>query len=308
MVQPAGNLALTIENVQVNNMAIYKFRNDKALRLFNITSLKGLLPSNFSIIDSYMGKAEFYSIDFSGFDNLHFTDAHLTECSFVNIKWKYGINSLKINFTSEINKNHGFIVAGRHTEIDTDKNALVEKILNLKNKEFDYFERRRVNKIPEVRDYFMRSREIYRQLKYALGKQGDIVNEQKFHALEMRAYNWSLSWKNNFWTKLAIKFSYWFSDFGQSIWRPLLWLFTGHFILFIFLLASGNFGQGLWLSIHPTWQGFQTGVEKFFKLINPLRRDENAFSGFSVLTDLLMRIWSSYMIYNIVRAARRFIK
>jgi hypothetical protein len=167
---------------------------------------------------------------------------------------------------------------------------------------------RRLKQNPSVLNYFLKNREIYRQLKYALSKQGDIVNEQKFHTQEMLVYDRSLLFRKDFWTKLIIKLSYCFSDFGQSFLKPLLWLLIGHWLLFMVLIQSNNYNDLLISFSNPTWAGFELGIERYFQLINPLRKTETGFSGSRIILDLAMRVWASYMIYNLVRATRRFIK
>jgi hypothetical protein len=109
-------------------------------------------------------------------------------------------------------------------------------------------------------------------LKFALGKQGDVINEQKFHTLEMRAYDKSLPLTADIWTVLIIKFSFWFSDFGQSFIRPLKALLIGHFLLMLLFINAGGI-RGVTLSLgDANIQGFQMALEKYVFLINPLRK------------------------------------
>ena len=50
---------------------------------------------------------------------------------------------------------------------------------------------------------------------------------------------------------------------------------------------------------------FLTGVRNAEAAIS---EKNNIFSGYFMIIDIIMRIWVSYMIYNIIRATRRFIK
>ncbi|MCK7559080.1 hypothetical protein MKQ70_30525 [Chitinophaga sedimenti] len=161
---------------------------------------------------------------------------------------------------------------------------------------------------PEKHKIFeLKSRETYRQLKHAMSKQGDVINEQKFHSKEMICYLNGLG-KGSLGTKLIIAFSYWTSDFGQSIGRPLLWLFSLHSVLFLVLLGCSNVFD-FQFSNNFNSQAFGMGFNKYFYLMNPIRKfEEGGFYGGWIIIDILMRIISSYMIYNIVRATRRFIK
>lgn len=124
----------------------------------------------------------------------------------------------------------------------------------------------------------------------------------------MISYEKSIGLEKDPWTKMILQMSHCFSDFGQSLSRPFVGLISGHLILFIMLILSGHYEN---LSINfssGNSEGFRMAFEQYFKLINPLRRAENTFDGYTIIIDVLMRIWSSYMIYNLIRATRRFIK
>lgn len=123
----------------------------------------------------------------------------------------------------------------------------------------------------------------------------------------MIAFKRSLNWELNLGTYLVILFSEVFSNFGQSIKRPLFGLLLGHLILFIFLLQNGFFDHLIINEIAINYSPV-TAFEYYFKLINPLRRNEIPITGYLAIIDIIMRIWSSYMIFNLVRATRRFIK
>lgn len=291
--QFSSEVSISIEDITVNTLTIYRYRNEKNLRFSNIKSFETENPSEFSIVESFLGKAEFYSVNLKSFKRINLLDVHLVDCSFVNMLWNYDIKSFK----------------GRGIGKSKDEEKLPDKIALIEQKSIkNYFKIRKLKSEGDVLQYYFKNREVFRQLKYSLSKQGDVVNEQKFHTKEMLAYDKSLLVKKSFWTKIVIKFSHLFSDFGQSLHRPLLALVIGHWILLLLLILFNQF-DNLYLSVrNPTWKGFEVGFEYYFKLINPLRRAENTFSGYNILIDLLMRIWSSYMIYNIIRATRRFIK
>ncbi len=284
---------VTLQDFSVNYLSIYNYRNEKGLRISNIVPMKGDKPSEFAITEAYLGKAEFYSIDFNLFDIFKIVDAHLVECSFVNIKWATIILALK----------------GRSIYQTEDEKALPEKIQRLESRQYvNIAEKNQLERDIQVVIYYEKKREVLRQLKYALSKQGDVINEQRFHSLEMNAHKRTLKDDKDFWTKWIIQFSYIFSDFGQSISRPIIGLLSIHFCLFFILVVSGVLAPLHFSISHPTFSGFNEGVYQFFRLINPLRKADDTFKGVLILIDLAMRIWSSYMIYNIARASRRFIK
>lgn len=272
---------LSIENCLVQKISIAKFRNEGAIRLSRIKGKATSTKSEVQVIESYLGKAEFYVVDFKSFDLININDAHLVDCSFVNIKWKHDIRS----YTSDLVQ----------SQID-----LIDK---LEEKKLFTHVRMNIRKPQFISDYYRRNREVYRQLKYALQKQGSIVHEHVYHAKEMRAHNNALFWHQHPFTKLVIKMSYWFSNFGQSMWRPIWALFTGHYFMYMLAIGVGgiklnNYKIG-WINDY---------IYNYFYLISPLHKSDDIFCGWTIIIDILMRIWSSYMIYNIIRASRRFIK
>lgn len=289
--QFASDVSISIEDITVNSISIYRFRNEKSLRLSNIKSFETTTASQFSVVESYLGKAELYSINLRDFKSIHLVDSHLVDCFLINILFPNHINAYK----------------GRLVGKSASEEVLIAKIELLETRK-PLKGTKRPKYDQSIITYYEKKRETLRQIKYALSKQGDSVNEQRFHSLEMKAHDRSLTWKRSFWTKLIIKASSWTSDFGQSIWRPLIGLLLGHMLLFLFLVLLGGVAHlSISLSQHSE-QGFRLAFEKYFQLINPLRRNEIPFDGYFILIDIIMRIWASYMIYNIIRASRRFIK
>jgi len=258
------NVNISISDIDLNQLIIENYRNEGVFRLINISTESE--KSEFIVMNSYMGKAEFNSIDFSDFNLVLIEGTHIVDCAFNNVVWPKKLHGAKIDLPE-------------------------------------------VNKITNQNRFNLRSRETFRQLKYAMYKQGDIINEQKFHSLEMLAFDKGLKWEDNFWTKIIIKLSYLTSDFGQSFWRPLFFIFIFHTVFFLSLLLSGFFPY-IMISVHgPSLMAFMDGLNTYLFLMNPLRKpDQEAFHGGWIGIDILMRISSSYMIYNMIRATRRFIK
>ncbi|ALL06285.1 hypothetical protein AQ505_12735 [Pedobacter sp. PACM 27299] len=283
-----SDVSISIEDISVNHLSIYRYRNDKNFRITNLKSIDGEHDSEVSIVESYMGKAEFYNIDFRKFQLINIHNSHISDSSFVSVKWKAKITSFK----------------GRGIGLTEEEKQLPEKIKQFES-ELDKDDYRQDHSIVE---YLNVNREAYRQLKYVYSKQGDVINEQFFHSLEMRVFENTLGYEDDFWTKATLRFSHVFSNFGQSIGRPLRALFIGHFILFVLLIWTGGITDLSFNIPRPTWIGFEIGVEKFFKYINPLRKYDEDFQGYFIVFDISMRIWSSFMLYNIIRASRRFIK
>lgn len=293
LIQYSSDLSLTIENIAVNSVSIYRYRNEKLLRFSNLSTFEiDEKSSEFSIVESNLGNAEFYSINFRLFKALNIVDAFLVNCIFVNVTFPKNIFSLK----------------GRYVYKNKEEEKSAINMLAFENNNWFLRQKKGIYSDTTTKAYFQKKKETLRQIKFALNKQGDVVNEKKFHSLEMKAYDRSLSWNTSFWTKLIINFSSWTSDFGQSILRPISLILIGHFILFYILLFNDQL-LPIHISFHnPTSDGFWDSFHKYFILISPFRKTDDTFGGGFILVDLAMRIWSSYMIYNIIRASRRFIK
>lgn len=146
-------------------------------------------------------------------------------------------------------------------------------------------------------------RDLFRQLKIVMSRQGDSIFERKFHAEEMNAYYKTI--QRPFFSRLGEKFvivlSRLFSDYGQSFLRPLIFLFL--FNAIFYYIQCYYFKTYIIASEHCIPE-----IGQFFHMLNPARRLDESVRGWSVFWDMLSRISSSFFIYNIIRATRRFIK
>lgn len=283
--RPLKPLSVEINSCTANKFNISNYINTGNLRFSHIRALD-YERSNFFIRGSRLNNTEFSNLDFNTYKNVCIEDSHIVDCSFTSVKWKYDISAYPPNLSTPTYKEIRFI--------DNSSNPI------------SYIKSIRYRWDKSYLVYYARLREVYRQLKFVSQKHADVINEQKFHSREMRAHNRSLHPIKDFFTKLIIKFSYWFSDYGQSYMRPIFWLLIGHYVLFSIASSSGVFKpiQFHWHFELPSANVFY----EYFRLLNPLRRPDETFKGYSIIIDIVMRIWSSYMIYNIIRATRRFIK
>lgn len=268
-------------NCTINSVILQKVRNKGDLKFQNCKAypLKNM-KSHFIANESNLGKAEFFQFDFSSFNEVNLVNSLLIDCLFVNTTWSDNINCF----------------SGDQMDNYLNDRVTYKPFGKLSSKVF-YRETKQ-----QLRD----KREVYRQIKYALGKQGDIVNEQMFHAMEMNTYNRILNPNSkNFATKIILWLSYISSNYGQSLTRPLLFLIVVNSILFSLL----NFSNGL--SFIPfskiTIADTLNTVANFFWYLNPFHKSEE-LKGLPLIIDIFIRIVSSYSIYNIIRATRRFIK
>ncbi|MET3880954.1 hypothetical protein [Chitinophaga sp. OAE865] len=266
---------ISFAKLKCNNISITDFKNEGILNFYGIEPKDPNSDTRyFQIVNSNLDKAEFYRALFSQYKELIVIDSFITDALFIGCKWSNNVRAL---FGPGYGTFEDSLKSGRKTT--------PSEIVAIK--------------------------EAYRQLKISMSKHSDKIQEHKFYSEELnfhsRTLTWGKPWENQFWDKMILLWSKTFSDYGQSFIKPLFWLLFGHYILFVLALLCNGFNP-LHISLcEPTAAGFKEAFEKFFIYINPLRRLETSLSGYLILLDLLMRIWSSYMIYNLIRASRRFI-
>lgn len=262
-------------NIKCTNISINNFNNEGILNFY------GMAPKDsqtelayFQIVNSNLNKAQFFRTSFSKYKELIIIDSFITDCLFISCGWNQNVRAL-------LGPGYG-----------TFEESL-----------------KRGRKITSKEVFAIR--EAYRQLKVSMSKHSDKIQESRFYAEELSFHNRTLVWdspfENQFWDKVILHWSKFFSDYGQSFVKPLFWLLVGHLILFLVAISFNGFSP-LQISLcNPTSTAFKEAFEKYFVYINPLRRLEVSLAGYLIVLDILMRVWSSYMIYNLIRASRRFI-
>ncbi|GAA5037091.1 hypothetical protein GCM10011506_33100 [Marivirga lumbricoides] len=149
--------------------------------------------------------------------------------------------------------------------------------------------------------------EQYRQLKLLSEKSGDKLSSLKFYNHEMKTnLKVSLLDKNlDCWDILLLRTNKWFSDFGLSYVRPVIWLFSVHILIFtLFILIGYNDLVFVW-----PWKNFDgIGISfgQYFYLLNPLHKLPTEGNGWILVLDFFSRIINSYFIYYFIKATRKF--
>lgn len=281
---------LSISECLIQNFIICEFTNNGRLRLSrlfcNFDKLKiyyyeefkdilirfkerfNKISPTFFIENSVLNKSELFSIDFSDYTLVSIRESSLVDIIISNITWPKKILYLPVPNSENL------------------------KSLN--------------PKAVKSKSDFKLIRENYRQIKYACSKQGDYIGEQYFHGLEMNAYNNSLSCKKDFWTKAILKFSHCTSNYGQSLLLPIVWITVFNGLLFWLMYISGGTKFSSY-DFSNSSNYFDT-IGEFLRLVNPLHKNDPELKGISLCLDIILRISSSYFLYNIIRATRRFIK
>jgi hypothetical protein len=256
---------LEIVNSYLKHFTLDKFRNNGALKFLNCRASR-TGATGILINQSNLAKAEFVRFDFSSFDKINITNSVIYESVFINCSWsKENMVSEVVHFSPELN-----------SADEIAKQALAQN-----------------------------RRDVFKQIKTAFAKQGDYVQEQFFHGLEMNQYYRSLSYRNDFWTKVILRLSYFTSNYGQSLIRPVIGIIVVNLLLFwmMFSLHSTDYNS----SDFTKPGNYVNTIASVLNFMNPLHKTDK-LSGMPFIVDSVSRVFSSYMIYNIIRSTRRFVK
>lgn len=247
------------------------------------------------IDDSNFGKAQFFQVDLRSFDRIVFGNTILTEIATSNVKWFEPVQLADGTIS---------------TAQSTLKTAIKEKDPVV---------------VKQARESLIRElnsrREIYRQLKYAAQKQGDIPLSHEFQRQEMEYYKEITRHERpRKWSEFIIMYTSQSNNFGQSWMRAF-------FGLIIFSLLS--YAPVGWLtSDRLDYTKFATtfddlmfnvsvlvlNLKTWLVLLNPTHRIKDItesidkFPPIVYFFDLISRVVISYFIFQMVSAFRKFNK
>lgn len=168
----------------------------------------------------------------------------------------------------------------------------------------------------KLEDYYFKSRDTYRQLKYASSKYGDIVTSYEFLAKEMEAYRTQLKYKRingrkDWWNNKSERINLWlnmFSNYYGNNWlKAVGWTLLFNSILFTFYCWAQGYRIG------ADWRTFWTLTAYSFEFLNPLRKADflehitgrHPAAG-AIAIDYTSRIIIAYFVYQTISAFRKF--
>lgn len=276
------------------------------------------------IVNCDFGEGFWQRIDFQQYDFVNIADVRLSKIALYNVIWPntiYSIDNYKVlvDEVLSITKFRSIKIINIE-KLDEDK--IIEQVviskslkyLNDLNIHLVGKDREGVDILIEVdNNYNYTQKDFFRQLKLNYSSNKDIVMETFFHRQEMLAYNRSLGefdlFKNGG-QKIILGLSEGTGEFGTNIWKPIGWIIFATSIALFALISLGLFNDvklGA-NSCKELSEGMGVAWRHFFPLINPAIKDENLKMTFiSGLIRTLLLVWNSYMIYNFIRATRRYI-
>ena len=159
---------------------------------------------------------------------------------------------------------------------------------------------------------FKSIRDAFRQLKLASGKQGNRIQELKYEASEMEAYKQDNSAIKTLDEKAILLFNKLTNNHGQNWLMPLLeiLIFTipafmliklqmGYTFVFGYI-SAGDFGQYLEFAFNP--------LHNFIILFGEDKTISSDKLGIARLIDVAAKIVSGLLIFQLIRAFRKYVK
>ncbi|WP_080239665.1 hypothetical protein [Spirosoma rigui] len=282
------------EKVSIGSLIIIFHKSSASIELLNINVtdfvITGLLKSaSFFLENSIIKNLKF--INFVNDGRVRFHNISILEngiCSFIDSHFgKTEFNGFELGLVEKI-----VVYSSNLTEIITTNTSFPQKVTG-----------KNLDDEKEVR-------EVYRQLKYAASKQGDRIRELEYEKYEMNSYEktlkgwidlkdiiilWSNRVTNNHGQNYAITLFYWFI--------PLTTIF--------YMLIKVNLGYSFSFGI-PNANDISQYIESS---LNPLHDFNKVFdnklnenTGKARLYDSILKIISGYLIFQFLRAFRKYVK
>jgi hypothetical protein len=191
-------------------------------------------------------------------------------------------------------------------------------LVDISTSSIKWFEYEQINQRAETIEDFTQKREIFRQLKYAMEKQGDRIQSLVFKQYEMIAYRQELHSSTGRYDEKFIMLLNRSNSYGQNWWKPVLWA-IGFTALFYYLLTISQSPEisgidftrgGVSHLLDVLWKNFSV----FFQILNPVhvidKINEGAkdISKMTYLLDYFYRIILSYLIFQTISAFRKYVK
>lgn len=252
--------------------------------------------SQFKISDSNLGRAQLLRTNFGSFDRFEFHNVIFLDIYTSMVEWP----SFK--------------------QIDADEVYKLEKEIKEVKRSRDISKHLRLK--AELITLLIAKKEIYRQLKLAYQRQGDLPQSHLFQQGEMKYYLKILAYERpRKYSEYLILLSNWTNNFGQSWLRALGLLFVCSFVCYSFvaILTSDRLDQSQPLD---SWNDFYQNIltivyydiKKWIVILNPahylkdIHDEVKSLSFWVYLCDFISRIVVSYFIFQVISAFRKFSK
>ncbi|MBD1384608.1 hypothetical protein IDJ75_04900 [Mucilaginibacter rigui] len=295
---------VTFKHTAIRQIRAKEFINESGLIFSDVIASgsdwpdgnNGFLGSALYMDNTNFGKAQFFQTNFKSFEKVVFTNIILTEIATSNVTW-FTAKKLEDGIIVSLKtKLKATIKTKDKLKIEQDRNALIRELNTIK--------------------------EIYRQLKFAAQKQGDIPLSHEFQRIEMGYYKEITQVERpRRWSEFLILYSSQSNNFGQSWVRALWGLIVFSFICYIpvgFLTSEHLDYTKAAVSLDDLIVNarviFLDNIKTWLTLFNPTHRVKDItesidkFSSWVYFWDFISRIVVAYFIFQMVSAFRKFSK
>jgi len=223
--------------------------------------------NEFRSINSHLGRTNFTSFSFEGFENIEINDSNFSEIITANVRW-------------------------------FDPEKILKKSKDCKD--------------------FGGNRDLFRQLKYSMFKQGDRVQALFFKRYEMQALRKQLLLMKGHTGEKAMLWMNGSNDHGQNWIKPMVLglIFTGIFYVFFIISTAPELTNTFSFSIVNLVSTVNV-ILKYalvaLKFLNPTHTYSSLGTDIrdnflGNLFDIIQRIVISYFIFQTISAFRKYIK
>jgi hypothetical protein len=288
--------SIIFSNVKFQRLNLEYFTNYCKFQLIDVDS-DNTKNASLYIKNSFLGNSQFANVNFLNFNDIIIENSDLSQISTSNVTW----------FTEENVKQYEINLNG------DKKKGLKLQGIEIQKSVYELYKKNTLNAIKQ-------RRELFRQLKYALEKQGDKIQSLVFKRYEMSALKMELRLTRNWWHYerwiLRLNQS---NDFGQNWFKPVLWTLaiTLFFFCLITIIQSPNYIWSSQLLIDSDSLGeifsfWWKNKIKLIQLFSPVQLLDKLYDKtediYSIVYFLfyLHKIILSYLIFQIVSAFRKY--
>lgn len=272
-----SNCSIQVNSCRVHAFQFYDLINNNDLLLTNIQSLKKDFPSRFVITESRLGKAHWYNVNLHSFDRIVYRDSDIAEMSVSHVTWFNGKQ-----YSDQLKITKGLSGEQKH----------------------------------ELREQFKRQRDLFRQLKVVMDRQGDKAYSLEFFKWEMWNYKKVVKLRGTIWDRFVLLIGQ-TNDYGNNWIKPLAILGVLSFIIYIpiALLSSPELDHSISLHAEDLQHSLRIiaqDIRYWFQLLNPAHSLDRMMPGAEKLSwtvyllDLFDRIVVSLFIYQVIIAFRKY--
>ncbi|WP_413998201.1 hypothetical protein ACMDB5_10485 [Flavobacterium sp. W1B] len=302
-------------NYEINEIVIKVSKQLEGALYFNSSNILNTKISG----DNYNSNIVF---NHCNFNNLIFDFFYnYSTLSIISAK-SFGKNSIITIAHSNLGKFHFFNVFFNTFEKIKIFNSVLTEIITANVK---WFDDNKLNTDSTTSHHtFEQKKEIYRQLKYALDKQGNRISSLHFKALEMRTYKQESFIKVKWYKRIfnINRFVLWVgqtNDFGLNWLKPVLlsflFLLIFHFLIIVGISDELSYSINLnYCSLNRTWVIYSENFSSLPQLMNPthiLSRIYPKNANFSFIVhflDYFLKIILAFFIFQTVSAFRKYMK